>query len=101
MSYGTFQSDQLRLRAMQGQASGATGAMQALSVNAQLAGETANQVSQLRSVMMAQASSENAYMAQQAAIDAKKKANSDSLFKNGATTAPTYGTYKINPNFTQ
>lgn len=97
MSYSTFQNDSARLTAMQGQAQGATGAMQALSVNAQLAGETVNQLSQLRTVMMAQASSENAYMAQQAQVEATKKANSDALFLNGATTAPAYGTYKIDP----
>ena len=99
MSYGTFMSDSARIKAMQSQAAGADGAMKAMAVNGQLAGEVANQVSQLRSVMLAQSSSENAYMAQQAQTEATKKANSDALFNNGSTTAPPYGTYKVDSTF--
>ena len=99
MSYSTFTNDSARLKSMQSQAQTADGAMKAMSVNSQLAGEVANQVSQLRSVMMAQSSSENAYMAQQAQTEATQKANADAMFKNGSTTAPPYGTYKVDPTF--
>ncbi len=99
MSYNTFVNDQTRLAVIQSQAQTADGAMKAVSVSAQLSGEVANQVSQLRSIMMAQASSENAYMAQQAQTDAAQKANSDAIFKNGATTAPAYGTYQVDSTF--
>lgn len=97
MSYGTYQNDSARLTNLQSQATGATGAMQALTVNAELAGETTNQLEQLKTVMLAQASSQNAYMAQQTALAAKRQANSDALFNNGATSAKPYGSYPIDP----
>lgn len=99
MSYNTFINDAARLKAMQSQAVSADGAMKALSVTAQLVGEVANQVSQLRSVMLTQANSENAYMAQKAQLEATQKANSDAFFNNSSTVTPVYGTYEVDDTF--
>lgn len=96
MSYGQFQNDQTRLQAMQAQANGADGALKALQANAQITGEVANQVSGMRSVMMAQSSAQQAYIAQKTQTEAVQQANSDAMFNNGITKAPAYGTTKIN-----
>jgi P-type conjugative transfer protein TrbJ len=99
MSYSQFQNDSIRLKAMQSSASGSDGALKALQANAQITSEVAQQVSSLRSVMMAQSAAQQSYTAQQTQLEATKKANNDAMFTNGATTAPAYGTYKINSNF--
>lgn len=96
MSYNQFTDDSQRLKAMQAQAGDSSlGAVKVLQVNAQIAGETANQIAQLRSVTMAQGSAQSAYMAQQAQVEATKKANSDALFTNGTTTMPVYGSHGL------
>lgn len=99
MSYSQFQSDSLRLKAMQSQAEGADGALKAIQVNAQIGSEIAQQVSSLRSVMMAQASSEQTYVAQQTQLEAQRKANKDAMINNGLTAIPAYGTYPADVNF--
>jgi P-type conjugative transfer protein TrbJ len=97
MSYSQFQSDSLRLKSMQAQAAdGSLGAVKALQVNAQIAGETANQIAQLRSVAMAQGSAQSAYIAQQAQVEAAKKANGEALFTNGTKTPLPYGANSLN-----
>ena len=99
MSYNQFQNDQSRLQGMQAQANGADGALKALQANAQISGEVANQVAGMRSIMMAQSSAQQAYIAQKTQTEAIQQANSDAMFKNGSTNAPSYGTYKMNTNF--
>lgn len=99
MSYNQFKSDAIRLKAMQSQAQGANGALKAIQVNAEIASEIVSQVSDLKSIMMAQATAQQAYISQQAQADATKKANTDAMVNNGATTAPKYGTYKMNTDF--
>lgn len=99
MSYQQFQNDNQRLKSMQASASGADGALKALQANAQITSEVAQQVSGLKSVMMAQSSAQQAYIAQKTQLDATKKANSDAMINNGITTAPAYGTYKVNTQF--
>lgn len=99
MSYNQFQNDQSRLQGMQAQANGADGALKALQANAQITGEVANQVSGMRSIMMAQSSAQQAYIAQKTQTEAIQQANSDAMFNNGIKTAPPYGTYKADMNF--
>lgn len=96
MSYGQFQDDNQRLKAMQSSASGADGALKALQANAQITSEVAQQVSGLRSVMMAQTTAQNTYMGNQINNEAQSKAEISSTIGNGNTKLPKYGNGSIN-----
>lgn len=99
MSYSQFQDDNQRLKAMQSSASGADGALKALQANAQITSEVAQQVSGLRSVMMAQTTAQNAYMGNQINNQAQAKADLSSTIKGGNTTPTKYGTYNVNADY--
>ncbi len=88
--------------------SAGSGTVQTLQGLALVMQEVSDQIALLRTITMAQISTQEAYMAQQVQLDALKQANSDKLINNGISgeinnevnnDVPEYGAYKVNLDF--
>jgi P-type conjugative transfer protein TrbJ len=93
-----FQSEHEALMQLKNQGASATGRLQALQVVSEISAENVNQLQELKRIMMAQSSAQNAYMAEQVSQKSYEEKNLQMITDHIDTTFPKY---KDNSQFGQ
>ena len=90
MEFGDFGNEESTVATLRSLASNPQGQMQAIQAGSMIAGDMANQMIELRQIMMAQTNSQAAYQAYQVQNDQANQANWNNLMGNINTNYPSY-----------